>query len=97
MTNLRKLARDQPCQVRVPLHCNGDPATTVLAHYRMASLSGIGMKAPDVFGAWCCSKCHDLIDGRARSDYTRIELHWMHAEGVFRTQAALLNMGKIKV
>jgi len=41
MTNLRKEARGRNCQVRLPGICNGNPETTVLAHYRMAGLNGM--------------------------------------------------------
>ena len=60
--NLRKLARGRECQVRLPGVCNGNPETTVLAHYRLAGISGIGMKSPDLIGAWACSDCHYTVD-----------------------------------
>ena len=85
--NLRKLAQGQPCMIRVPGCCNRNPETTVLAHYRMADLCGVGMKPPDWCGAWACSACHDIVDGRVKSRWTRSELRLMHAEGVFRTLA----------
>lgn len=87
--NLRKLAKGQPCMIRVPGVCNRDPATTVLAHYRLGGTCGTGMKPPDMLGAWACSACHDAVDGRVRSTWSRCELRLMHAEGVFRTWAEL--------
>ena len=87
--NLRKLAKGQPCMIRVPGVCNRNSETTVLAHYRMAGTCGTGMKPPDMLGAWACSACHDAVDGRVRSTWSRCELRLMHAEGVFRTWAAL--------
>jgi len=41
--------------VRIPEVCNHNSETTVLAHYRLAGVSGIGMKSPDILGAWACS------------------------------------------
>lgn len=97
MSKLRLLARNQECQVRIPGICNGDPATTVLAHYSMSGVSGKGFKSPDIMGAWTCSACHDYADGRKRSaNYTRDQIRLMHAEGVMRTQNALYKMGAIK-
>ena len=87
--NVLKLARGQPCQVRIPGICNGNPETTVAAHYRMAGTCGVGMKPDPMQCAWACSSCHDAIDGRKRTAYTRDELRLMHAEGVFRTQEAI--------
>lgn len=86
-TNLRKAARGRECQVRIPLICNGDPDTSVLAHYRLAGTCGAGCKPDDEQAAIACNKCHDVIDGRTKTDlYTRDELRLMHAEGVLRTQ-----------
>lgn len=88
---LNHLAKDRQCQVRIPGICNGDHATTVLAHYSLAGLSGKGIKSPDLIGAWCCSSCHDYADGRKQSaNFTRDQVRLMHAEGVFRTQYALI-------
>ena len=87
-TKLRKAARGMPCQVRLP-GCNGGGDTTVLAHYRLAGYCGTGLKPDDdVFGAWACSNCHDLIDGRMRCAMTHAELRLAHAEGILRTQMA---------
>lgn len=85
--SLRNLAQGKPCMIRVPGCCNRNPETTVLAHYRMADLCGVGMKPPDWCGAWACSACHDAVDGRVKSTWSRCELRVMHAEGVFRTLA----------
>lgn len=88
--NLRKLARGKPCQVRIPLICSHDRSTTVLAHYRMAGYSGTGMKPDDwSFGAWACAACHDVIDGRVKTEHDRNAVRLMHAEGCLRTQASL--------
>lgn len=95
MANLRKEARGRDCQIRIPGVCNFNPETTVLAHYRMAGTSGTAIKPDDAQGAWSCSLCHDAIDGRTKTEYTRDDLRLMHAEGVFRTQAILRGEGKL--
>lgn len=96
MTNLRKLARDRDCQVRLPGICNFDPATTVLAHYRLAGLCGMGLKSNDLLGAWACSSCHDEIDRRTRKiDPDSAAL--AHLEGVIRTLAVLIREGVVNV
>lgn len=95
MTNLRKEAKGRECQVRLPGICNGNPETTVLAHFRMAGICGTGMKPNDLFGAWCCSSCHDEIDRRTRktdADYAKLSF----LEGVIRTQATLMSEGKVR-
>jgi hypothetical protein len=88
--NLRNEARGRDCTIRLPGVCNFDPATTVLAHYRMAGLSGMGMKSPDLCGAWACSACHAYADSHRDDATARAFL-----EGVLRTIAALNHEGKV--
>jgi len=93
MTNLRELARGKPCMIRLP-GCTGGGEDTVLAHYRMAGLCGVGQKPPDVCGAWACHVCHDHVDRRVRAldlDFVRLA----HADGVMRTLARLVADGLI--
>ena len=75
--------------VRIPEVCNHNSETTVLAHYRLAGVSGIGMKSPDILGAWACSACHDAIDRRAHTDLDRDYVRLLHLEGMARTLAQL--------
>ena len=91
MANLRNEARGRECMVRVPYHCNSDPNTVVLAHLRLAGISGMGIKAPDIFGAWCCSACHAYCD---TTHTAQAKLYFY--EGVFRTQALLIHEEKVK-
>ena len=93
--NLRKEARGRGCMVRLPGVCNHNSETTVLAHYRLAGVSGIGMKSPDVIGAWACSACHDAIDRRAHTDLDRDYVRLLHLEGMARTLAQLNREGLI--
>jgi hypothetical protein len=59
----------------------------------LAGYSGVGMKPDDwSFGAWACSACHDVVDGRTKTDHDRGAVRLMHAEGCMRTQAALREM-----
>ena len=94
MTNLRKLARGKSCMVRLPGICNHDPATTVLAHYRLGGTCGAGMKPSDWQGAWACSACHDAVDGRTEPYLDNTMRRLSHAEGVLRTQHAIREMVK---
>lgn len=95
-TKLTKAARGRDCQIRVPGTCNGDPDTTVLAHFRLAGTrSGMGIKPNDLQGAWACSACHDAVDGRSKAEFNQHELRVMHLEGVVRTIDALVREGKV--
>lgn len=62
MSKLRKSARGEDCSLRLRC-CNFDPETTVLAHLPSNS-RGMGMKSPDHWAVYCCSSCHDVLDGR---------------------------------
>lgn len=96
MSKLREAAKGMPCMVRIPGVCNGNPETTILGHYRLSGLNGIGMKPPDICGAWVCSACHDCVDNRVRSDdWEYTEVRFMHAEGVLRTINELIKRGKL--
>lgn len=94
--NLRDAARGRECQVRLPGVCNFNAETTVLAHARLAGITGAGQKAPDVIGAHACSACHDAIDRRAHTDLERdfVRLHFY--EGILRTLDLLAREGLLK-
>jgi hypothetical protein len=94
--DLRKFARGQLCAIRLP-GCSGGGEDTVLAHYRLAGLCGVGLKPPDMVGAHACHRCHDLVDGRTKTDMSRDFLLQAFAEGVMRTLYRLHEQGmKIK-
>ncbi len=81
-----KSAKGRECTVRIPGVCNFDPETTVLAHLNGA---GMGIKHDDRHAAFCCSACHDVIDGRVQiklRDYSACGIKLMHHQGVIRTQ-----------
>jgi len=63
----RAAAMDQSCTLRLAC-CNGDKATTVLAHLRMCNIAGMAEKPPDYFAVFACSACHDAIDRRNMRD-----------------------------
>ncbi|HBA6506450.1 TPA: DUF1364 family protein [Escherichia coli] len=95
----------------LPDYCN-DPSASwpIIEKYRIsiinldedewgargvAGICGTGMKPDDLIGAWACSACHDEIDRRTMIlDNKDARLY--HLEGVIRTQAILLEEGKIK-
>lgn len=90
--NLRDFARDKPCQVRLP-GCDGGGETTVLAHYRLSGVSGIGYKPPDTIGAWACASCHREVDTSGTLGLSRNDRMLALAEGCFRTLNELHKRG----
>lgn len=92
LVDLRKAAAGQPCYVRLPEACNGNPETTVLAHLRVIGVSGMGLKSPDPLACPACSGCHDAVDRRSHMDLDRDYVVKAHMEGVMRWQAKLIDM-----
>lgn len=91
--NLRKQAKGRGCMVRIPGVCNHNSETVVLAHVRLTGVSGMGMKSPDILGAWACSACHDAVDRRNHTDLDRDYVRLLHLEGMVRTIAQLEKEG----
>lgn len=92
MKSLRQEARGRECQIRLPC-CNFNPETTVLAHFRLIGITGMGFKRDsDWLGSWACSDCHRTVD----SDKSP-EVQLAFAHGVMRTQAILREENKIVV
>ena len=86
--DLRKLARGKECQIRLVGVCNRDPATTVLAHVRLAGITGVGLKANDFLGAWACSDCHRVTERYKKDNFIQRSF----LEGVIRTQNQVLKV-----
>jgi hypothetical protein len=91
MAALRKEAQGRDCQIRYPGVCNFNSQTTVLAHFRLIGISGMGIKPPDWCGSWACSACHALVDSCKDDD---IQVAFAH--GVLRTLSVLFDEGKLK-
>jgi hypothetical protein len=90
MSKISESARGEMCLVRIPGVCNHNPETVVLAH---ANGFGMGMKAPDSESAYCCSDCHDVIDGRVHTGWDENDLDLMFFEGQRRTRLILIKKG----
>ena len=86
-------ARGQERQVRIPRVCNGDSDTVVFAHVGGA---GMGIKHPNIIGAYACSDCHAHVDGRATNNvYSYDELQYMLLEGMVRTLLIMIREGAL--
>lgn len=94
MSKITESARGEQCQVRIPSYCNYRPETTVFAHKNGA---GMGTKANDMHGAYACSRCHDVIDGRVKTNYNKDHLKLWFYESIFRTNLLLIEKGLINV
>lgn len=100
MKNLRQSAANQDCTMRSPI-CNHNNETTVLAHLNKLRFGkGKGLKANDMAALYCCSACHDLLDGRIPSygvdpNLTSDDVYRMALEGVVETHIVMIKNGII--
>lgn len=85
---LRDYARGKRCMVNLEC-CNHNPETTVLAHVYPKGTKGMGMKGLDIIATWACSSCHDVLDGRAKSEYSHEDLQRIGFESALKTIEAL--------
>lgn len=91
MSKITKSAKGQACTIRLE-GCNGGPEneTVVLAHLNGG---GMGTKSLDIHAAYACHSCHDILDGRKPSNYSKQELLLHHLLGMKRTQEILVTKG----
>lgn len=92
-SKLRKSAKGKACQVRIPGVCRNETETVCLAHLGGA---GWALKSLDIHGAYCCQRCHDVIDGRTKSWFDKNALKRYHLEGVIRTQEIMVKENLIR-
>ena len=63
---IRDSARGEDCLVRITGACTGNPEHTIWSHAPLHSAGkGMGIKAVDVAGAYCCTACDAVVDGQA--------------------------------
>jgi len=92
---LRESARGEDCTLRIPGHCNGDPATSVLCHLPFGG-RGMGAKAPDHHAVIACSGCHDALDHRALPGVSQAELYECVIRALYETRAIWRDQGLVE-
>lgn len=95
-----KSANGQDCQVRLDFVCDAVPDTVIFAHLPYGGLSGTGMKARNIFGAYCCHACHMVIEKQTPlpinfKDHNEVLVYAY--QGMLRTQEIMISKGLIKV
>lgn len=94
MSKITASARGEDCTIRLPSICNHNPETTVLAHLSGIRFGhGTGQKVNDLHAAYSCSCCHDAVDGRIGTPFSKEYLKLSHLEGVIETQIKLKEKG----
>lgn len=84
-------ARGEDCALRLIGICNFNPETTVFAH--IGKRRGMSIKCADYFGVYACSDCHDAIDGRKKTDYTKEQIDSEELRALEETQEKLIEKG----
>jgi hypothetical protein len=93
---IRRSARGQMCTLQIYPHCNNDTETTVLCHLN-TSRKGVGLKSLDYFAVYGCSECHNVIDGRVKTEIPREEIWRCQLRALERTWAILIEDGLITI
>lgn len=92
---IRNAARGQNCSLRLP-GCRNDTSTVVFAHAPSID-NGMGLKqAKDFWGAFACSNCHDVVDGRVSTSDQRVLILERWLAGIYETQKKLIEAGLIR-
>lgn len=92
-TKIRKSARGETCSLRLGA-CSSDE-TVILAH--IGRNRGMGIKCADYMAVYACSNCHDIIDGRVKSEYTKDELSTEKLRALEETLGKLVNKELLRV
>ncbi|MDQ6968715.1 MAG: DUF1364 family protein, partial [Mariprofundaceae bacterium] len=58
---------------------------------------GMGLKSADVNACFCCSKCHDVLDGRVPNDDWHSNKEWYMRRAQYRTLKRWVEMGMVVI
>jgi len=100
MSKITESARDEECQIRYLGVCSNNPDAVVWCHANgSAAGKGIGMKSPDLLGAYGCFACHNLYDRRTPipAGMTRVEVELVFWQGHARSVLILIEKGIVTV
>jgi len=90
---ITKSARGEDCTLLLG-DCSS-AETVVLCH--IGKNRGMAYKCNDIFAVYACSSCHDIIDGRKPSQYSKLELDSYKLIALERTQQKLIDKGLLCV
>lgn len=90
---IRESARGEDCTLRLGF-CSSNE-TVVFCH--IGKRRGMAIKCGDNFGIYCCASCHDQIDGRVKSQFSKDELNTEKMRALEETQEILIDKGLLVV
>ena len=92
INKIRASARGEDCSLRLT-NCASNE-TVVLCH--IGRYKGMAIKCADYFAVYACCNCHDIIDGRVKSEFTKDQLSTEKLRALEETQKKLFTKGLIK-
>jgi len=88
---IRNSAKGESCSLRVSPNCTDEYGAVVLCH--IGKNRGMGIKCSDHFAVYACNHCHDEIDGRVHSVFSRVEIEREKLRALEETQLKLIEKG----
>jgi len=85
---IRESAKGEVCSLRLSPMCTDEYGAVVLCH--IGKRRGIAIKCTDNMAVYGCNHCHDIIDGRVKSEFSKIELEAEKLRALEETQAKLI-------
>jgi hypothetical protein len=91
---IRQAAKGESCALLLPGVGQHDPATVVWAHSPfLGDGKRMGGKAYEFCGCFACHPCHDILDGRVKTDLERESLRAHFNEAMKQSLIRLWNGG----
>ena len=88
---IRDSANGEACSLRISDQCTDEYGSVVLCH--VGRRRGMGIKCGDHFAVYACNYCHDIIDGRVKSDFSNSELDSEKFRALEETQEKMIKKG----
>lgn len=93
---IREAAKGQQCTFNIAGVCNYNPETVVFCHLP-SETGGMALKSSDLCGAFGCSACHDVVDGRVYNFDYKDDGWFYNFRANNRTIQKLFEMGVISI
>ncbi len=90
-TKIRESAKGESCSLRLSPNCTDEYGAVVLCH--VGRNIGIAIKCGDNMAVYACNHCHDIIDGRSKSGFGKLELDSEKLRALEETQIKLIAKG----
>ena len=95
MSKLTEGARGEDCTLHIYPYCNGNNETVVTCHINCED-KGWSLKSPDFWSVYGCSDCHDVIDGRKKTDLSKDVINDCIMRALYRTMKRRIEQGLIE-